>query len=76
MNPTAPVVIKAAWLSKINWTQALAMLAAVLVLFGIDLDAHTQAQILVVITAIQGLITWWLKTFGTPSVTPTAAQKT
>lgn len=69
------VETKSAWLSKINWAQAVGVLASILVVFGIDLPAETQAQVAVAITSIVGLVTWALRTFAKPTVTPSQAAK-
>lgn len=71
---TAKVLVKSAWWSKINWTQGLASAAALATLFGVDLDAQTQANILAGIVGIQAAVTWVLKTFVTPSVTPSSVS--
>lgn len=69
--PKAVVVpVKSAWLSKINWTQGIALLAAAGTFFGFDLDAGTQASILAGIVGVQAAVTWMLKTFFTTTVTP------
>lgn len=70
------VVAKSAIWSKINWTQGVAMLAMLLSLFGFDLDAQTQADIMAAIIAVQGVITWVLRTFFNNSVDPSLAGKT
>ena len=75
MADTAVVDVKSAWLSKINWTQALGVLASILVVFGINLDAQTQVAIIGAIQGIVAVVTWVLKTFVKPSVTPSAAAK-
>lgn len=67
---------KSAWVSKINWTQAVAMLAMALSFFGFDLDAKTQADVLAAIIAMQGIVTWVLRTFFNNSVSPEMAGKT
>lgn len=72
---TAVVDVKSAWASKINWTQAVAVIASVLVLFGIDVPPEAQAQIVVAITSVSGIVTWVLKTWFTTSVTPSSAAK-
>lgn len=72
-NPTPPVVVvpvKSAWLSKINWTQGIALLAMAGTFLGFDLDAKTQAEVLAGIVGIQSAVTWLLKTFFTTTVTP------
>lgn len=74
MNQT--VVAKSAWASKINWTQAVAILASIGAYFGLDLDAQTQAEILAAIPIVQGLVTWVLRTFFNNSVSPELAGRT
>lgn len=69
----AQVPMKSAWLSKINWTQAIgvvAMIGTALNLF--DLDPETQVKVVTAIGVVQGGITWMIKTFFTPTVTPTS----
>lgn len=71
------VETKSAWLSKINWTQAVAVGASVLVLATggkVDIPLEQQAQIVVAISAVQGIVTWVLKTWFTPTVTPASAS--
>lgn len=72
---TVEVAIKSGWLSKINWTQAIALLASVLVVFGIDLDVHTQLALVAGIQGAQSVVTWLLKQFAKPTVTPSQAAK-
>ena len=69
------VAIKSAWWSKVNWTQAVAMLASVGVFFGLDLPPEQQAKIAVSIQALSGLLTIILRTWFTTSVTPAAAAR-
>lgn len=72
---SATVPVKSAFLSKINWTQAIAFAAMMFSIFGVDLDAKTQADMLAGVIAAQSIITWVLRTFFTTSVTPSAAGK-
>jgi hypothetical protein len=72
---TVSVPVASAWASKINWTQAVALLASVLVLFGINLDPATQVSIIAAIQAIQAVVTWVLKTFFTTTITASSAAK-
>lgn len=65
--------IKSAWLSKINWTQAVAFFAVMLASFGIDLDPKTQVAIVAVIAGTGHVLTWIIKTWFTTSITPAAA---
>ena len=74
MLTTATVAVKSGWLSKINWTQAVAFGAMLLTMFGIDLPAQTQADILAAVLAGSSVLTWVLKTFFTNTVTPASAK--
>lgn len=74
MNIVVPV--KSAWLSKINWTQAISMLAMVGTVFGLNLEPQTQADIVVAIGLAQGALTWVFKTFFTNTVTPSSIPPT
>ena len=74
MNSTATVPVKSSWASKINWTQALAASGMLLTMFGIDLDAKTQADILAGIVGAQAFLTWLMRTFFTSSVTTSSVQ--
>lgn len=76
VTPKVVVPVKSAWLSKINWTQGIALLAAAGTFFGFDLDAKTQAEALAGIVGVQSVITWVLKTFFTNTVTPSALPPT
>jgi hypothetical protein len=48
---------------NINWTQLLGLIATVLALFGINLDPHTQAAIILLIVSATSLVTWVMHTF-------------
>lgn len=67
--------IKSAWLSKINWTQAIGFLAMIGTVLGFDLDAETQKNLLALIVAGQAVLTWVLRTWFTKTVTPSVAAK-
>jgi hypothetical protein len=75
----ARVQTKSAWLSKINWTQAVAIGASVLVIATggkVDIPLEQQLQIVAGIQAVQGLTTWVFKTWFTPTVTPASLSPT
>ena len=72
---TSVVAVKSAFLSKINWAQAIGFLAMILSTFGIDLDDKTRADLLAGIIGLQGAITWILRTWFTTTVTPSVAGK-
>lgn len=67
--------VKSAWLSKINWTQAIGVLASILVVFGINLDTQTQVAIVAGIQGVVAFVTWVMRTFFTTSLTPSSAAK-
>jgi len=69
------VAIKSAWWSKINWTQAIAILASVGVFFGLHLSPEDQAKIVVTIQAVSGLITIIQRTWFTTTITPASADR-
>ncbi|HTO39508.1 MAG TPA: hypothetical protein VL026_00920 [Rhizomicrobium sp.] len=50
-------------LSRINWTQAVAFLAMLLTLFGIELPDEVKLQLVALIQAAQSLLTWVLHSF-------------
>jgi hypothetical protein len=69
------VDVKSAWLSKINWTQAIGVIASVAAVFGLNLDPALQVEIVAGIQGVVAVVTWALKTFGTTTVTPSSAAK-
>ena len=75
MADAVTVDVKSAWLSKINWTQAIGVIASVAAVFGFDLSPAMQVQVVAGIQGIVAVVTWALKTFGTTTVTPSSAAK-
>jgi hypothetical protein len=69
------VDVKSAWASKINWTQAVSVLASVLIMFGVNLDAETQAHLVIAINLVSSAVTWVLRTWFTETITPAVAKK-
>lgn len=69
------VAVKSAWWSKVNWTQAIAMIASIGVIFGLNLSPEEQAKIVATIQGVSGLATIILRTWFTDSVTPAVANK-
>jgi len=47
-------------ISKINWTQAVAFLAMLLTLFGIDMPDNVKLETVALIQAVQTIATWFL----------------
>ena len=75
MDRFVEVDVKSAWWSKINWVQAVAMLATVATVFGFDFPPELQAKIVATITGVSGVATVILRTWFTTSVTPASAGK-
>lgn len=75
MDRFVEVAVKSAWWSKINWVQAVAMLATVATVFGFDFPPELQAKIVATITGVSGVATVILRTWFTTSVTPASADK-
>ena len=75
MGNFVEVAIKSAWWSKINWTQAIGMLASVGVIFGLSLPPEEQAKIVATIQGVSGLATIILRVWFTNTVTPAVAEK-
>ena len=75
MADIAEVEVKSAFLSKINWTQLISVLASLLVVFGVDFPPELQAHIAAAITAISAIVTVVMKTWFTTTVTPSSAAK-
>ena len=78
-HPLATVEVVSAWASKINWVQAVGIMASlVAVLSGnhFNIDVLTQAQIVLGINTVQGLLTVLLKTWFTPTITPSSVSAT
>ena len=67
---TELVEVKSAWFSKINWTQAVSLLATVLVVWKIDLDPTTQVAIVSAIQGVQVVVTWVFRTWFNNTVPP------
>jgi hypothetical protein len=79
MTDTAPTTVavatQSAWLSKINWTQAIGILASVLVLTTggkVNIPPEVQVGIATAIQAATGVATWIFKTWFTKTVTPSS----
>jgi len=60
LNPAA--------LSKINWTQALAVAASLAAVFGLDLTLEQQATAVLAIQGVQSAATIVFRTFMTKKV--------
>lgn len=75
---TVAVATQSAFLSKINWTQAVGITATVLALITankVQIPAEQQVAIVTVIQGIQGVATWIIKTWFTKTVTPASVAQ-
>lgn len=73
----AQVTIQSDWWSKINWTQIVGVVCGAITVFAgnqMEVSPATQAQIVLSIQAIAGVLTVWFKRVDT-TITPTAAAK-
>lgn len=66
--------VKSSLASKINWTQAIAMLAMVASVFGLDLDQAQLAKVLEGIIAANALVTVVMRTFFTTQLTKASVR--
>lgn len=76
LTTVAEVTVQSAWLSKINWTQAVAISASALVFLTggkVNIPIEVQMQIVTGITVAQGIATWIIKTWFTTTITPASA---
>ncbi len=56
---------KSGWASKINWAQAIGVLATVLAIFGFDMDPETQIGVVAGINGVMAVVTWIMRTWYT-----------
>jgi len=69
------VPLKSPWLSKINWVSVIGAVAAVLLVFGVNIDPDMQAKAAGGLIALQSIITIVVKTWFTDTVTPQAVGR-
>lgn len=76
-QPQVVVPVASAWLSKINWTQAIGTGVNVLTWLSTSgvIPPQYQVPVAIGIQAVTSLTTWYLKTFSTTTVTPSSAAK-
>lgn len=70
--------VRTAWLSKINWTQAIGVGSSLIVLaFGkqYEIPSEQQVQLVAAIQAGQAFLTWAFRTWFTTSLTPGSVGK-
>lgn len=78
MADKTTVQIKSAWVSKINWTQAVSGVAMLLAWFSggkIGLTTEQQAAVVTTIGVATNIVTWIIKTWFTTTVTPSSADQ-
>lgn len=57
--------INSAFVSKINWTQIIALAGSFLVVFGIDVPDQTKLDAVAGIQGVQSVVTWVFRTWFT-----------
>lgn len=76
ITTVAQVEVESAWLSKINWTQAIGIAASVIAVVSgnkYQIPAETQLAIVAGIQGVQAVASWVLKTWFTKTITPAVA---
>lgn len=73
--PTATVAVKSAWLSKINWIQAIGGLTAILNEFLPIVPVNDQHYVTGAVVLLTAISTFVARTFYTTSITPSAVAK-
>ena len=76
LTTVAQVDVQSAWASKINWTQAIGIVASILtVVTGskYSISAETQLSMVAGIQSVQAVVTWVIKTWFTKTITPASA---
>ena len=71
--------MKSSFLSKINWTQVVAVVASLIIVFFPEaypyhLDSSSQVLVVFAIQAFQSLVTWALRTWFTTEITKASAK--
>jgi hypothetical protein len=74
MASTVAVPVQSAWASKINWTQLVGVATSAATLASGVLPPQYAALGAIAIQAIQGVATWYLRTFQTTTVTPSSIE--
>lgn len=72
----AQVDVQSAWVSKINWTQAVGIIASELVFLTggkVNIPVEQQVGIVTLIQTATGVATWIMKTWFTKTITSASA---
>lgn len=67
--------VKTAWLSKINWIQAVGGAAMLLSWIGIDMPPEVRAAIVTGIGSVTTVATWVTRTWFTTALTAASVEK-
>ncbi len=76
VTTVAQVEVQSAWASKINWTQAIGILASILAVVSshkYEIPVETQLSLVAGIQGVQAVVTWIIKTWFNKTITPTVA---
>lgn len=76
LTTVAQVDVQSAWASKINWTQAVGIVASIIAVVSgnkYSIPVETQLSLVAGIQGIQAVATFVMKTWFTKTITPAAA---
>lgn len=76
LTTVAQVDVQSAWMSKINWTQAVGIIASGLVFMTggkVNIPVEQQVAIVTLIQTVTGVVTWIMKTWFTKTITLASA---
>lgn len=74
LTEVAQVDVQSAWLSKINWGEAIKVICAIAAVKGIDVPPDVQRDMLLAIVGGGSVYTWIVKTWFTKTITPASAK--
>lgn len=76
ITTVAQVEVQSAWASKINWTQAIGIVASILAVVSghkYEIPMETQLSLVAGIQGLQAVVTWVIKTWFNKTITPAVA---
>jgi hypothetical protein len=75
---TAVVPVTSAWVSKVNWTQAVSAFAMIVTLVSgghVSMTPEQQVALVVTIGVVTNIVTWIFHTWFTPGVKAASLEK-
>lgn len=74
MTQLTMVAVKPALLSKINWVQVISVLLTCAAAFGLPITEEQRVALLALIGVVGPIITGYIKTYLTTTITPASAK--